>query len=75
MLQEHMDVLFQEFLAVELRNRKIRFSWNAGGGTGSVDSDVIIESQTDIIKETEKWYQVKAERYLSLSYSGAFFKT
>ena len=54
-------------MAIELRKRKIRFSWNVGGGTGFVDSDVIIESQTDIIKETEKWYQVKAERYFPLS--------
>ncbi|XP_053394147.1 laminin subunit alpha-2-like isoform X2 [Mercenaria mercenaria] len=53
---------YKEYLAVELRNRKIRFSWNAGGGSGSVDSDIVIESQTDVIKETDKWYQVKAER-------------
>ncbi|KAL4235534.1 Laminin subunit alpha-2 [Mactra antiquata] len=54
--------LEKEFLAVEIRNRKIRFSWNVGKGTGSVDSDIEIQSENAVIKEVDKWYQIKAER-------------
>ncbi|XP_052775570.1 laminin subunit alpha-2-like [Mya arenaria] len=52
----------KEFLAVELRDGNVRFSWNAGGGVGSVTDNKKVISETSVIKESEKWYNVKAER-------------
>ena len=34
----------QEFLAIEMINRKIRFSWNVGAGTKSITHNVILET-------------------------------
>ena len=52
----------QEFLAVELRRGKVRFSWNNGGGMASIEHDEEIKSEIDVISETESWYRVIAER-------------
>jgi len=53
---------FQEFLAVELRGGNVRFTWNAGGGVGMVVDTRKVVSEDAVIKESEKWYSVKAER-------------
>ena len=58
----------QEFLAVELRNGRVRFSWNAGGGVGFVEDTTVIQSETSIGKETDKWYKVIAQRSVVFCY-------
>ena len=57
-----MTMIFQEFLAVELRQGKVRFSWNNGGGMASIDHDLEIKAQSSLLSETERWYKVIAER-------------
>ena len=52
----------QEFLSVELRRGKVRFSWNNGKGVARIDHDIEIKSEADVISETESWYKVIAER-------------
>ena len=54
--------LLQEFLSVELRRGKVRFSWNNGKGVARIDHDIEIKSEADVISETESWYKVIAER-------------
>lgn len=50
-----------DFVAVEMYNRKIRFVWNVGGGTGVITHPEVIESG-DPQKE-KYWYRIEAERY------------
>ncbi|KAL3869140.1 hypothetical protein ACJMK2_041857 [Sinanodonta woodiana] len=52
----------QEFLSVELVNRKVRFNWNIGGGVGSVTHDTTVVDEGSVFKEAAKWYRVNAER-------------
>ncbi|KAH3697066.1 hypothetical protein DPMN_084551 [Dreissena polymorpha] len=52
----------KEFLAVELRDGRVRFTWNVGGGIGVVTDNKKVVSEVSTIKESEKWYRVKAER-------------
>lgn len=59
---QHFLLTLQEFLAVELRDSKVRFSWNVGGGTGVVNHNLVIESDHGAPRETEKWYSVEAQR-------------
>ena len=49
---------------MELRQGKVRFSWNNGGGMASVEHDAEIKAETSLISETERWYKVIAERYV-----------
>ncbi|XP_023288824.1 laminin subunit alpha-2 [Orussus abietinus] len=49
-----------DFVALEMVNRKIRFVWNVGGGTGVITHPEVIESGG--IEEDNFWYRVEAER-------------
>ncbi|XP_066580920.1 laminin subunit alpha-1 [Prorops nasuta] len=49
-----------DFLALEMIDRKIRFVWNIGGGTGVLTHPEIIESGS--FDEDSSWYRVEAER-------------
>lgn len=49
-----------DFLALEMANRKIRFLWNVGGGTGVVTHPQIIEGGN--FDEDDKWYRIEAQR-------------
>ncbi|XP_048757989.2 laminin subunit alpha-2-like isoform X2 [Ostrea edulis] len=51
-----------EFLALEMINAKIQFSWNVGAGVGSVTSDLPIQNEANFIRTIDKWYHVKADR-------------
>lgn len=51
-----------EFLAVEMINAKVQFSWNVGAGVGSVTSDLPIQNEANFINTIDKWYHVKADR-------------
>ncbi|XP_078319283.1 laminin subunit alpha-2-like isoform X3 [Crassostrea virginica] len=51
-----------EFLAVEMINAKIQFSWNVGAGVGKVTSDLPIQNENNFINTIDKWYHVKADR-------------
>ena len=44
-------------------DRKIRFVWNVGGGTGVVTHPEILESGD--FSDDEFWYRIEAERYLN----------
>lgn len=52
----------QEYLALEIQKNMVKFSWDVGGGQGSVTHD--LELQAFQIKEDEKkkWYRILAKR-------------
>ncbi|XP_051174494.1 laminin subunit alpha-1 isoform X1 [Leptopilina boulardi] len=49
-----------DFMALEMIDRKIRFIWNVGGGTGFVTHPEILESGD--YSEDNFWYRIEAER-------------
>ena len=48
-----------DFLAVDLWKKKIRFLWNLGADTGIVTSDLELDTQNET---DQNWYQIVAER-------------
>lgn len=46
-------------------NRKIRFVWNVGGGTGSVTHPEILDAGNPY--DETLWYRIEAERYFKNS--------
>ena len=61
-----ISLFVQEFLAVEMINAKIQFSWNVGAGVGKVTSDLPIQNENNFINTIDKWYHVKADRYVTI---------
>ena len=55
-----------EFLAIEMINRQIRFSWNVGGGTQHITHNVSLETSfgtgIGIASQDHMWYRITAER-------------
>ncbi|KAG7199623.1 hypothetical protein KM043_014226 [Ampulex compressa] len=49
-----------DFMALEVIDRKIRFVWNVGGGTGILTHPEILESGNP--HQDKYWYRVEAER-------------
>ena len=47
-------------------NAKIQFSWNVGAGVGKVTSDLPIQNENNFINTIDKWYHVKADRYVTI---------
>ncbi|BES88583.1 laminin subunit [Nesidiocoris tenuis] len=56
-----------DFVAVEMINRKIRFVWNVGGGLGEVTHPMHIQTAGDLNKD-QHWYRVQAERVSNIGY-------
>uniref|UniRef100_A0A0A9YKQ2 Laminin subunit alpha-1 n=1 Tax=Lygus hesperus TaxID=30085 RepID=A0A0A9YKQ2_LYGHE len=50
-----------DFVAIEMVNRKMRFVWNVGGGLGEVTHPLHIQTAGDLNKD-QHWYRVEAER-------------
>ncbi|XP_064605903.1 laminin subunit alpha-2-like [Liolophura sinensis] len=51
-----------EYLAVELKNGKVQFSWNVGGGPGRVIHPEPLEDTTGGSSSSERWYHVEVIR-------------
>lgn len=51
----------EDFLAVEMVNRKMRFVWNLGDGPGEVTHPLHIQTAGDLSND-QHWYRVEAER-------------
>ncbi|XP_015607311.1 laminin subunit alpha-1 [Cephus cinctus] len=49
-----------DFVALEMVDRKIKFVWNVGGGTGVITHPEVIESGH--IQNDDSWYRIEAER-------------
>ena len=55
--------LSQEYLALEIKNNKVRFSWDVGKGPGSVVHDLELQVFDVKLDEGEKWYRILAKRW------------
>lgn len=51
-----------DFLALEIIDRRVRFMWNVGGGTGILTHPEVIQSG-DLLDD-RFWYRIEAERYV-----------
>ncbi|XP_029841229.2 laminin subunit alpha-1 [Ixodes scapularis] len=51
-----------DFMAIEMVNRKIKFSWNAGGGTHSITHNMVIETNERQLERDSRWYKVEVFR-------------
>ncbi|XP_076178093.1 laminin subunit alpha-1-like [Ptiloglossa arizonensis] len=49
-----------DFMALEIINRRVRFVWNVGGGTGFLTHPEVIESGD--FQDDRSWYRIEAER-------------
>jgi len=47
-----------DFMAVEMVDRKIRFSWNAGSGTKSLIHPLVIETNDQNLLTDHQWYRI-----------------
>ena len=55
-------MLQDDFIAVEMVNRKMRLVWDVGGGVGEVTHPLHIQTAGDLSKD-QHWYRVEAQRY------------
>ncbi|RWS09264.1 Laminin subunit alpha-2-like protein, partial [Dinothrombium tinctorium] len=52
----------QDFMAIELFNRKIRFLWNAGGGTQVIEHNSTIETLNLLKPRERQWYKIEVNK-------------
>lgn len=52
----------EDFMAIEMVERKIKFLWNAGGGTSSITHSMRIETNDQQLAKDEQWYKVEVFR-------------
>lgn len=57
----YLFYLQDDFIALEIVDKKVRFVWNVGGGTGILVHPEVIENG-DLRNDTS-WYRIEAERY------------
>jgi len=55
-----------DYLALELVNSRVRFSWDVGAGGSLIEHDLPIVSASGKFEEADKWYKVEAMRYVPL---------
>lgn len=51
-----------DFMAVEMVERKIRFLWNAGGGTQVITHNLVIETNDPQMNKDNQWYKIMVTR-------------
>ena len=51
-----------DFVALELVEGHVQFSWNTGAEDASVRHPLALEGWGDSGKEEDAWYEIKAER-------------
>ncbi|XP_015910992.1 laminin subunit alpha-1 isoform X2 [Parasteatoda tepidariorum] len=52
----------EDFMAIEMVNRKIRFLWNVGGGTKVIVHDKEIETNNEQLLKNSQWFKIEANR-------------
>lgn len=51
-----------DFMAIEMVDRKIRFLWNAGGGTQVLTHNMVIETNDPSMNKDNQWYKIMVLR-------------
>lgn len=49
-------------MAIEMHNRTIRFIWNAGGGTQTLQHTTVIETNDQQLLKNHQWYKIEVTR-------------
>ena len=49
-------------MAIEMVDRRVRFVWNCGAGSGAIVSNVTIETANNLKSDDHMWYKITAER-------------
>ena len=62
----YCDCLQVDYMALDMVGDRVRFLWNAGGGTKIITHSLPIEKAGTKIQEDDKWYKVSAQRWVSL---------
>ncbi|GIY26654.1 laminin subunit alpha-2 [Caerostris darwini] len=52
----------EDFMAIEMVNRRIRFLWNVGGGTHVITHPKEIETNNEQLLKNEQWFKIEANR-------------
>eukprot|EP00094_Tigriopus_californicus_P001836 TCALIF_01772-PA protein Name:"Similar to Lama1 Laminin subunit alpha-1 (Mus musculus)" AED:0.11 eAED:0.12 QI:0/0.86/0.58/1/0.95/0.95/24/1780/2877 len=52
----------EDFMAIEMVDRRIRFLWNNGAGTQVISHNVTIETSNDLVRDEHAWYKITAQR-------------
>ena len=52
----------EDFMAIEMVDRKIRFLWNAGGGTQVLAHNLLIETNDPHLLKDNQWYTITVHR-------------
>lgn len=60
-IDENVSCVQDDFIALEMVDRRIRFAWDVGGGPGAVTSPVTLRAPREPGRD-EVWYRVEAER-------------
>lgn len=58
-----LKIFQDDYVAIEMFDRKIRFIWNVGGGTGVVTHPEVLLGGS--VADGTKWYRIEAERWLN----------
>lgn len=56
-------------MIIEMVNRKIRFLWNAGGGSEVIQHNLTIETNDRQLLTDDRWYKIEVNRYAFLFHS------
>ncbi|GFU33502.1 laminin subunit alpha-1 [Nephila pilipes] len=52
----------EDFMAIEMVNRRIRFLWNVGGGTNVITHPREIETNNEQLLKNDQWFKIEANR-------------
>ena len=55
----------RNFLALEMVDRRVRFVWNCGAGSGAIVNNVTIETANNLKSDDHMWYKITAERFVN----------
>lgn len=56
-----------DFMAIEMIDRKIRFLWNAGGGTQVLEHSRTIETNDPHLLKNNQWYKIQVSRIANVA--------
>lgn len=57
------SIKVDDFMAVEMIKRKIRFLWNAGGGTQIIEHNLTIDTNDEQLSKNDQWYKIEVQRF------------
>ncbi|RWS26450.1 Laminin subunit alpha-2-like protein, partial [Leptotrombidium deliense] len=56
-----------DFMAIEMIDRKIRFLWNAGGGTQVIEHNLLVETNDQQLSKDTQWYRIEVNKIANVA--------